>query len=278
MSTTYGPPIVLAGPLPQPLPFGLFSAAITVPEASGRWGMGANVRPYPPGAASSFDPCSAGTFRQKDIPEQPATPFFMAFGVYLADQCSGRGVGTDAALDNRARAAFAAVEQFAVEREFASGALMPSNPYLGDGNATILGGGAVSLVEALALLEQAIGDTGKAGMIHADRGIVAGWSGIGALRVSGDKLLTFNGTPVASGGGYNNVQPDGQAAPTTDTGWAFATGPVEIRRSDDIEIIPGSLAEALDRETNLVTYLAERSYLVTWDTQLQAAVLADRSL
>lgn len=273
------PPINLAGPLPQPLPFGLFSAATIVPEASDRWANGAVVRPYPPGPASTFDACSTGTFRDKEIPEQPDTPLFEAFGVYLADQCSSRGVGTDAALDGRARAAFAAVEQWAVEHEFATGSRQPTNPYLADGDAQVLASGAaVGLLEALALLELAIGDTGQAGIIHADRGIVSGWSSLGALRIAGDKLLTFNGTPIAAGGGYNDVQPEGESAPTTDTGWAFATGPVEVRRFPEIEIIPGSLAEALDRETNLVTYLAERSYLVDWDTQLQAAVLADRSL
>lgn len=273
------PPIVLAGPLPTPLPFGLFSAATIVGEPNERWGNGATIRPYPPGPPSTFDPCAAGTFRDKEIPDQPETPFFQAFGVYLADECSARGIGTDDALNDRARAAFAAVEQYAVEVEFATGARMPSNPYLADGNADVLASGAaVGLIESLALLELAIGDTGKAGVIHADRGTVSGWSSLGALRITGDKLLTFNGTPVASGGGYAGATPEGEAAAAAEQGWAYATGPVEVRRSPDIEIIPGSLAEALDRSQNLVTYLAERNYLVDWDTQLQAAVLADRSL
>jgi hypothetical protein len=278
MSTTFGPPIILAGPLPAPLPFGLFAAATIVDEPTERWGNGANVRGYPEGPASTYDPCSAGTFRAKDIPEQPASPFFSAFGVYLADQCFGRGIGTDAQLENRARLAFTAVEQFAVEREFASGVLMPSNPYLADGNATIVGGGAVGPAEGLALLEEEIGDTGKAGIIHADRATASAWSSLGALRNVGDNLVTYLGTRVAAGGGYVDVTPDGEAAAAGDQGWAFATGPVEIRRSDEIEILPGSIAEALDRETNLITYFAERNYLVDWDTQLQAAVLVDRSL
>ena len=56
----------------------------------------------------------------------------------LTDVCSGRGIGTDSALDGRARAAFAAVEQWGVEHELATGEGMPSNPYLGDGNADVL--------------------------------------------------------------------------------------------------------------------------------------------
>jgi hypothetical protein len=278
MSTTFGPPIILAGPLPQPLPYGLFSAATIVGEADDRWGNGAYIRPYSPELPEAWDPCSSGTFREKDTPEQPELALFAAFGLVLTDVCAGRGIGTDAALDGRARAAFAAVEQWGVEHEFATGDLMPSNPYLGDGNADVLASGAATgKLEALALLELAIGATGRAGIIHADRGIVSAWSSLGSLRIDGGKLLTYNGTPVASGGGYAGVQPDGESAAGADQGWAFATGPVEIRRFDDIEILPGSLAEALDRETNIVTYRAERSYLVDWDTQLQAAILVDRS-
>lgn len=284
-SATYGPPITLAGPLPQPLPFGLFSVATVVPETDPpRWGMGATIRPYMGVGddgypAYIFDPCSTGTARPKTFKDQPDTPFFQAFGVYLADRCAARGIGTDDALNNRARAAFAAVEQWAVEHEFASGEQMPSNPYLADGNADVLlGGAATAPVEGLAQLEAVIGDTGRAGVIHADRATVAGWSGFGLLRVVGNRLETYNGTPVASGGGYHLVGQDGEAEPDGEQGWAWATGPVEIRRSSEIEIIPGSLAEALDRENNEISYLAERDYLVDWDTQLQAAILVDRSL
>jgi hypothetical protein len=277
------PPIVLAGPLPQPLPFGLFSVATTVDEPSDRWGNGVRVNPYPDRQhLQTFDPCSSGTFREKDdgVDEeyQPTNDWlFNAFTVVLTDLCTSRGIGTDAQLDNRARLAFAAVEQWAVEHEFSQGILLPTNPYLTDGSYFDIDVGAKGKLEALALLEGAIGDTGKAGVIHADRPTASAWSSIGALRVVGDKLLTYLGTPVAAGGGYRGMIPDGNAALGEDEGWAIATGPVEIRRSDEITMLPGSLAEALDRETNLVTYRAERDYLVDWDLQLQAAILVDRS-
>src|SRR5687768_7149006 len=102
MSVTFGPPIVLAGPLPQPLPFGLLAAADVIEEPSARWGNGANIRGYPEGPAQVWDPCSVGTFRDKDTGDQPDAEFFAAFVVYLADQCAARGVGTDAALEGRA--------------------------------------------------------------------------------------------------------------------------------------------------------------------------------
>ena len=115
-------------------------------------------------------------------------------------------------------------------------------------------------------------------MIHADRAVVSAWSYGGALRIDGAKLVTYLGTPVAAGGGYAGMVPDGSANPSADQGYAFVTGPVEIRRDDSITMLPGSLAEALDRSQNLVTYRAERDYLVEWDRQLQAAILVDRSL
>lgn len=278
MSTTFGPPVVLAGPLPAPYPHGLFSAATIVPEPGERWANGANVRGYPNGEPFVFDPCFAGTFRVKEIPDQPDSPFFGGFTVYLADRCAARGIGTDSALDDRVRLAFQAVEQWAVEQELVSGGVMAANPYLADGNATqLLSGAATAPAEALAQLEAAIGDSRRAGIIHAGRATASAWSSLGGLRVQGDKLLTGLSTPIAAGGGYQNTVPDGEGALTDDQEWAWATGPVEIRRGV-LDVLPGSLAEALDRETNELTYYAERNYLVTWDTQLQAAVLVDRSL
>ena len=42
-------------------------------------------------------------------------------------------------------------------------------------------------------------------------------------------------------------------------------------------MLPENVAEALERQTNLITYRAERTYVVDWDLCLQAAVLVDWS-
>ncbi len=64
--------------------------------------------------------------------------------------------------------------------------------------------------------------------------------------------------------------------------WAYATGPVDIRRSE-IFTTPDTLAQALDRSLgasnsrpNTITYRAERYFAVDWDSALQAAVRIDR--
>jgi hypothetical protein len=274
MSTTFGPPVILNGPLPAPLPFGLFSAATIVGEPDERWGNGAVVRMYPCKVPNVWDPCSTGSDRVKSESDQAGSaPLFTAFVVYLDDQCRGGGTSED--LDERMRAAFAASEQWAVEQELATGGMMPSNPYLGDADANILG--PADPVEALALLERAIGQGGKSGIIHADRQTATAWAAHSLLRVNGDKLFTMLGTPVAAGAGYDGADPASGDTATAGQGWAFGTGGVEIRRSE-IEILPGSISEALDRAQNLVKFKAERDYLVTWDTCVHAAVLVDRSL
>ena len=52
----------------------------------------------------------------------------------------------------------------------------------------------------------------------------------------------------------------------------YATGPVEVRLG---EVAVMDIKEVLDRSNNDVTFRAERYVLVTWDTQLQAAILVD---
>jgi hypothetical protein len=273
-----GPPIILNGPLPVPYSFGLFSAATLVSETDERWGNGAQVRMYPCTVPNAFDPCATGTFRPKS--EQPTSAeslLFSAWTAYLHDECAAGGFGSDEDLKRRAQLAFGATEQWIVESELAFGGIMPSNPYLADSNGNV--GPTLGPSDALAYLEKKIGQSGKAGIIHADRATASVWSSLGALRVVGDKLLTFLGTPIAAGGGYAGVAVDGEAPPDDATqSWAFATGGVEIRRSPEIFLVPGTLAEAMDRSVNLVKYKAERDYLVTWDRCLQQSVLVDRSL
>lgn len=272
MSTTFGPPIILTGPLPAPLPFGLFSVATIVDDPDLRWGNGAQIGSFAGNSlARAWDPC--GT--EPKAPDLVSGPeHFAAFTVVAGSQCPSRGNGDS--QEDALRREFQAIEQWAVEREISHGEIMLSNPFLSDGNVSIVGA-AESPRNALALLENYVGGYGKQGVIHADRGTVSAWSFEGGLRVVGDRLYTFNGTPVVSGGGYGGSVPDGGDAPDSwVNGYAFATGPVEIHRGE-IEMVPGSLAEALTRETNQVVYFAERDYLVIWDRGLQVAVLVDRS-
>jgi len=92
------------------------------------------------------------------------------------------------------------------------------------------------------------------------------------------ELRTLLGTLVIPGQGYTDAIPEDVGGDPSDClEWAFATGPIEITRSEPF-INPPSYAEALDTSTNIVTFRAERYYRVVWDTILQAGVLIDRNL
>jgi hypothetical protein len=155
----------------------------------------------------------------------------------------------------------------------AKGVTGTTNPFLGDTNLTQLGGGVVSAQAGLSYLENAIGETGRAGMIHATPGVIAAWNYVDLLG-SGDYLTTTNGTPVVSGGGYIDTDPTGKTGsdPSIGQEWAFATGPVEAYLAD--AVVP-SVAQFIDRSDNVATYRAEQYVLVEWDTSLQSGVLID---
>ena len=274
-TTTLGPPVRIDGPYPQPPRFRLVDVATIVPEAEDYWMSGAQVQAYPPDLPHTWNPCtpseSTGTKEEGGL--IPA-PLFGAFTAYLAETCTSRGIVSEEQFTARALAAFGAVESYAVELEFSQGLSMTANPFLADADADILTSGPTGIRAGMALLEEAIGATGRAGVIHLTPGAATAARSEHLVDSDGTYLRTILGTPVVVGDGYIGAVPDGEDAPDLAESWAFATGPVQIRRSD-IFINPPTLAEALDREINQVTYRAERYYLVDWDTALQAAILLD---
>jgi hypothetical protein len=279
MSSTLGPPVYLDGPLPVAPPFGLLSTATIVPSDD-RFGVGGAVWPYPPGLPTSWDGCSAGTFRTKADGDGWDLPIFSAFTVYLPITCSSITAHAPGFAD-RARAAFAATESYAVAFELARGHALPLNPFLCDASLTILAAAAVTPDVGLSYLEDAIGATGRGGMIHMTPAVAASMNGSGGYGLDqrpasgGLMRTTANGTLVAIDGGYIGANPSLHAPAAAGQAWAFATGPVQIRRGGDIEVVADNIAESMDRSDNTVTFRAERDYLVTWDVELQAAVLID---
>lgn len=274
-SLTFGPPVVLDGPLPEAPPHSLLNTEGVLQEDGGdRWINGATVYPYPVDLPGNWDPCLSGTYRQKNEGSGVPLPAFGAFVVYLPITCSALSIGDPEEFAGRAEIALNAVESYAVEKQLSQGTGIATNPYLADASAQVLaGGGAVTPAVGLAYLEDAIGATGKRGLIHATPAVTSQWfDQTGDLHPAG--LFTANGTPVASGGGYQGAQPSGEAAPAAGQAWAFATGPVQVMHSP---VAVMDIAEVLDRSLNDVTFRAERYVLAEWDTDLQAAVLIDWS-
>lgn len=277
MSQTLGPPLSLDGPLPVAPPRSLLNTVTVIDSPDLRFGVGGVVWPYPPGLPESFDPCSTGTFRTKSEGDGWDLPQFQPFTVYLPITCSSITAAAPGFAD-RAALALAATESYAVAYELARGIANPLNPFLCDANLDILAGGvAVAPDVGLSYLEDAIGATGRGGVILTTPAVGAAFNGSGGYGIdvrSGSLTTTANGTPVALDGGLIGCSPSLHAALGAGEAWAFATGPIQVRRSPEIQIL-STLSESLDRSDNTVTFRAERDYLVTWDTELQSGVLID---
>lgn len=277
--TTFGPPIVIDGPLPvAPLRSLLKVPGVVVPTPDDRWMNGVALWGYPEDVPDTWDPCGTGTYEIKSDVSSILTPDFGAFVVYQPVTCSAFSIASDpAGFAQKAEIALDARQSFAIERALARGVPAPGlNPYLADASVTILAGGAaIPAWAALSYLEEAIGATGQMGMIHATPGAASAWFSQYRDYVSEQEtpeLLTALGTPVAAAGGYVGATPTGGGAPAAGQSWAYATGPVEVRLQREVTL---TIKEVLDRSDNLVTFRAERYALVEWDTSLQAAVLVD---
>ena len=124
----------------------------------------------------------------------------------------------------RAQLAFAAVESGIYEHVLATGGALNGSgqPYLGDSNLTILGGGPVSAKEGLALLSDAIGGTFRRGMIHATPATVIAWSFFGeAIQQVGGRLISAGGNDVIPKATATSAPPPTAKAPPPPTkhGW-----------------------------------------------------------
>lgn len=270
-----GPPYFIDGPIPAPPRYRLLDVAQVIEDPDPHWQLGAQVWAYPNQLPTVWDTCDHGTFTKPDG-DGVALPEFPGYTVVLPITCTTRGLDPNdiEGFKNRAVAAFTASESYAIEHELSQGDVFPLFPHFTDANAEVLNGGADTAGKAaLALLADAVGGTARQGIIHATPGTIVGW-GEFLLRVEGSYLYTIEGTPIVRGTGYLGATPDGESAADDGQAWAFATGPVQIRRGE-IYVNPDAIKEAMNRSSNVVTFYAERSYLVDWDTTLQAAILVD---
>jgi hypothetical protein len=275
----------LEAPLPSPRQYDLLAAATLVEPTDNRWLGGAWIGGDVPGPAYTHDPCSTGTDRVKAGPGEIPQAMTGRFVVYMPGFCTAQSIGPDPSFfTDRLNLIFRVYEGAAVERVLANGdGHATLGPYLGDSNMKNLSVAAVTSLRALELLETDIGPRGS-GIIHAAPATVTAWESQNLLEnFRGVKRTKATSTPVAVGPGYIGVHPDGTGAPASDQEWAFASGPLEIRRAATPETFPGNYSEAVDRAFNDVLFFAERPYLLNWiarqdsldDDHIQAGVLID---
>jgi hypothetical protein len=275
--------VALQAPIPSPRPFDLLAAATLVDPTNQRWLAGGWTGGDIPGPAHTHDPCSTGTDRVKASSGDIAQQMSGTFNVYLSGFCTAQSIGPNPTFwTDRLKLAFQVYEGAAVERVLATGdGHQTLGSYLGDPNMEVLGGGVVSALRGLELLETEIALAGG-GMVHVAPATATAMISANLLTAVRGVMQTYLGTPVAVGAGYIGVTPDGEASPAADQEWAFASGPIQIYRGD-VETVPDRYADAFDRALNDVLYIAERPYLFNWiarqdsadDDHVQAGVLID---
>lgn len=235
-----------------------------------RWANGVNVWGYPEDTPTTWDPCSAATFRTKNQISTGSLPRFDSFGIYLPIVCTTSNIGDFETFSQRAARTLEATQAFAVEQALSQGTGVATNPFFGDSNVSVLaGGGLQSIATGFAYLEDAISATGRAGVIHAPPSVVTAGTFLLEKTEQG-QIMTVNGTEVASGDGYRGATANGLTAGAGNA-WIFATGYPEVVMTD-MQLIPSDIRQTLSHFDNEVIVRAEKYVLAMWDTALQAAV------
>ncbi len=264
--------------------YGLLSVAQDVTARAGaHWEAGVIWQPLCAAAGVTFDEClvvtgaglspepavKAATFVSQ---RRAATPFT----VYARKDCSIPTFWNDASAE--VSEGLTEGEAWQVERAFwtgtAGGVTGVNHPHLA-ANATIMSfgdtlqtaatiittGGPVDLVEGLGRLEAALADCYQGiGVIHIPASLGPTLALDMLYLVRGGRYYTPNGNLIALGRGYPGTSPAGVA--TAGTAWIYATGAVFYARSPLREIASKS---SVDRATNTLEQLAERTYLLGWD-------------
>lgn len=298
-----GPYSVIDGPPTEPPKYGLLQAAsalvpgVRFVNDNDRWLNGADALPPVEHNGATHSPFDASGAPTKEIGDATDSQRFFPLTVYVPDKCSAFRAEDDAEYRARILARLAAVESANVANALLTGDGLPlASPRLSDGEGAFpVGNTAVSLPVALAQLEGAIARTRRRGVIHMSpiaATILSGSGHVFLLDPQGakeqDVIFTRQGTLVIPDQGYIEgatpaPSPGTHPAASANQEWMYSSGFVEVRRTETF-IQPPTLAEALDRgltatlgDPNTITYLAERHYLVSWDTEAQAAVLANYS-
>ncbi len=186
-----------------------------------------------------------------------ATPFT----VYGHFECSPMG-WTFASAQAQADVHLLTREEARVEQALWTGDLGNTPKLRG---ATVVGSAATNAPTiGVGLLEDFIAtEYGSLGLIHMTRAAALSLTKGGVLVPNGGRLTTRLGTPVAAGAGYDGSGPTGQVATDTTT-WMYVTPPVFGYRTEEFTSSnrPGDL---LDRASNDLYAVAERSYLIGFD-------------
>jgi hypothetical protein len=276
--------IVRQSPIFTPSPNGLLSVSEIRDDSDAHWQLGVTYPDLCGIAGTTYDECVSGLSPlvvpdpdPKTATTEHAYRGAAPFTVYTRIDCSPVGFWDDAQAS--VRRALERTESWAVERTVWTG----STPVTGgnlvypsltaDADLTVNGivlattanvpvSGALAPAAALGELEAALANCYNGqGVIHVPARLIPTLAERDLLVRDGARLRTWNGNLVAAGNGYPGTGP-GNTAPPTGAAWMYATGAVFVYRSD---IFTTPNVASLNRETNTVEIIAERTYVAGWE-------------
>lgn len=271
------------------LPYGLWDTIQHPPTEGPHWQQGVTWSERCPTGDTTYDECLAvtGTSGPPEPPVKAANVDqtyrgALPFTVYAEFECSPVGIPE---AESIASDALDRVEQQQVETAFWTGRaggqpvvfphLAASSEVL-DGEvvlqpvatATVTG---ADVAHALGVLEQELADCYHGqGLIHVPRTALPTLAAAYLVVERDGRLYTPGGNVIVVGGGYTGSAPDG-TAPADGTAWIYATGAAWGYRSD---VYVSRLRDSLDRSTNTMRMLAERTYVIGFECCLLAAHIA----
>lgn len=287
MTATAGSEVWIPAPLLQEPVTGMLAQlpVISGPEGD-RWLAGLKTIPEEFGPPEFSELCSTNAFAH--IANRLGARIAQPFMLNLRDRCSNWG-WNEADYEERATRGLAVKRHWGVEREFEKAALIPGNfhlaaTYADPATATLASGAAVSPADALALLDESIGNSPAVigrGLIFCTPFVGAQWKHTGMLtyeNVDDDAgvgrratILSPAGNLVIICGGMEGRGPDGSVPSAHSAQWAYATDPMVIVQSSP-ETFPRTLSEAEDFTTGDVVYRQQQFIAVVWPAMHHAAV------
>lgn len=247
-TTDVMPSVEVAAPAVTPAPFGVFSLGLTAPPSDERWTAGAWWKVNGCNQVGvTYGICTVDDV-VPDLDPNVACDIAVAgaFTVFARSDQSMGGMPTDQRRA-MARDALLAGEQHAVELmlwALLDAAVPAASPIP-----------ATDPRDAVARAEGLIRNSyGGTPVLHMSpyTATSVGWD---ALRVEGSNLVTFLGSRVVAGSGYDVPSP-GPADPLT----VFATGGLVVMRGDIQRV-----GDVFNQSTNQIDELVERTYVVGWD-------------
>lgn len=262
----FAPAPVVEGPTRTALPYGLFSVLTPRPETAdgGKWQNGITWESLTCAPASGIGEPECEPDSTIGLPKNFAEGILVGeaspFTIYGTFKCSPGG-RTIQEAQNLATRHLLTREEARVEQALATGDL-GNTPNFTEAEVIVEG---AFFDQGIGALEQfAAQEYGSQAVIHLPREAaqVAAYHGV---TFNGGVARTALGTPVVFGSGYTGASPTGDRAPLgSGNVWGYVT-PALVGYRSEIIYPTNRLGDLLDRASNDLYSIAERTYVIGWD-------------